>query len=70
MADFSFGKKKEPERKMPWGDENPYRIFGVTEDAPYEEVEQAYKALVEENQGNEKYCIQLEMMKEKIFDDR
>mmetsp|Transcript_22363 Transcript_22363/g.55920 ORF Transcript_22363/g.55920 Transcript_22363/m.55920 type:complete len:293 (-) Transcript_22363:63-941(-) len=67
---FSFGKKKEPERKAPWGDENPYRIFGVTEDAPYEEVEQAYKDLVAENEGNEKYCMQLEMMKEKIFDDR
>jgi len=28
--------KKEPERKKPWGDENPYRIFGVNEEAPYE----------------------------------
>ncbi len=55
---------------MPWGDENPYRIFGVTEDSPYEEVESAYKELVKENEGNEKYCMQLEMMKEKIFDDR
>jgi hypothetical protein len=67
---FSFGKKEEPARKMPWGDENPYRIFGVTEDSPYEEVESAYKELVKENEGNEKYCMQLEMMKEKIFDDR
>jgi hypothetical protein len=67
---FSFGRKKEPEKKQPWGDENPYRIFGVTEDAPYEEVEAAYAELVKENEGNDKYCIQLEMMKEKIFDDR
>jgi len=72
MLDFpSFGKKEpEPERKMPWGDENPYRIFGIVDDAPYEEVEAAYQALVEENKDNEKYCMQLEMMKEKIFDDR
>ena len=72
MIDFpSFGKKQpEPERKMPWGDENPYRIFGIVDDAPYEEVEAAYQALVEENKDNEKYCMQLEMMKEKIFDDR
>lgn len=71
MASFpGFGKKEPEKKKNPWGDENPYRIFGVTDDAPYEEVELAYKALVEENKENEKYCIQLEMMKEKIFDDR
>eukprot|EP00281_Chroomonas_sp_CCMP1168_P023193 CAMPEP_0206234824 /NCGR_PEP_ID=MMETSP0047_2-20121206/12800_1 /ASSEMBLY_ACC=CAM_ASM_000192 /TAXON_ID=195065 /ORGANISM="Chroomonas mesostigmatica_cf, Strain CCMP1168" /LENGTH=289 /DNA_ID=CAMNT_0053658943 /DNA_START=101 /DNA_END=970 /DNA_ORIENTATION=+ len=67
---FSFGKKKEEPKKNPWGNQNPYRIFGVTETAPYEEVEAAFKALVEENEGNEKYIMQLEMMKEKIFDDR
>jgi hypothetical protein len=67
---FSFGKKEEPPKKMPWGNENPYRVFGVTEDAPYEDVEQAFKELVQENEGNEKYIMQLEMMKEKIFDDR
>jgi hypothetical protein len=50
--------------------ENPYRIFGVNEEAPYEEVERAFKELVEENEGNEKYIMQLEMMKEDIFDQR
>lgn len=69
---FSFGKNKKDDgqRKMPWGDENPYRIFGVPEDAPYEEVEKAFKELVGENEGNEKYIMQLEMMKEKILDER
>lgn len=62
--------KKEPERKKPWGNENPYRIFGVNEEAPYEEVERAFKELVKENEGNEKYIMQLEMMKEDIFDQR
>jgi hypothetical protein len=66
---FGFGKKKQ-ENKTPFGGENPYRIFGVTEDAPYEEVEMAYKELCEEHAGNDKYLIKLEMMKEKIFDDR
>ena len=65
---FPFGKKEEP--KKPFGGENPYRTFGVTEDAPYEEVEAAYKELCEENAGDEKYLMKLEMMKERIFDDR
>jgi hypothetical protein len=71
-AEFSFGGfgKKKPEGKAPFGGENPYRVFGVTEDAPYEEVEMAYKELCEENAGDDKYLIKLEMMKEKIFDDR
>ena len=69
MISNPFGKK-EPERKKPWGNENPYRIFGVNEEAPYEEVERAFKELVAENQGNEKYIMQLEMMKEDIFDQR
>jgi hypothetical protein len=71
-ADFSFGGfgQKKPEGKAPFGGENPYRVFGVTEDAPYEEVEMAYKELCEENAGDDKYLIKLEMMKEKIFDDR
>jgi len=69
MISNPFGKK-EPERKKPWGNENPYRIFGVNEEAPYEEVERAFKELVEENAGNEKYIMQLEMMKEYIFDQR
>ena len=66
---FGFGQKKKSESN-PFGGENPYRVFGVTEDAPYEEVEMAYKELVAENEGNDKYLIKLEMMKEKIFDDR
>ena len=69
MISNPFGKK-EPERKKPWGNENPYRIFGVNEEAPYEEVERAFKELVAENEGNEKYIMQLEMMKEDIFDQR
>lgn len=70
-ADFSFGfGQKKQEGKAPFGGENPYRVFGVTEDAPYEEVEFAYKELVAENAGNDKYLIKLEMMKEKIFEDR
>jgi len=68
MVSFPFGKKEE--KKVPFGGENPYRTFGVTEDAPYEEVEAAYKELVEENKEDEKYCIKLEMMKEWIFDER
>jgi len=35
-----------------------------------QEVERAFKELVEENKGNEKYIMQLEMMKEDIFDSR
>ena len=62
--------REPPKPKKPWGDENPYRIFGVNEEAPYEEVERAFKELVEENEGNEKYIMQLEMMKEDIFDQR
>ena len=69
MVSFPFGKKG-PEEKPRFGGENPYRTFGVTEDAPYEEVEAAYKELVEEHKDDEKYCIKLEMMKEAIFDDR
>eukprot|EP00960_Hanusia_phi_P051796 761032-Hanusia_phi.AAC.5 len=72
MVSFPFGKGKKDDQaqKKPWGNENPYRVFGVTEDAPYEEVEAAYKELCAENEGNEKYLIKLEMMKEAIFDDR
>lgn len=69
MISNPFGKKPEAQKK-PWGNENPYRIFGVNEEAPYEEVERAFKELVEENEGNEKYIMQLEMMKEDIFDQR
>jgi len=69
MVSFPFGKKND-EEKPRFGGENPYRTFGVTEDAPYEEVEAAYKELVEEHKEDEKYCIKLEMMKEAIFDDR
>lgn len=36
----------------------------------HQEVERAFKELVEENEGNEKYIMQLEMMKEDIFDQR
>ncbi|KAJ1473054.1 hypothetical protein T484DRAFT_1837839 [Baffinella frigidus] len=69
MVSFpSFGKKETP--KPRFGGESPYRTFGVAEDAPYEEVEQAYKDLCAENEGNDKYLIRLEMMKEAIFDDR
>ena len=35
-----------------------------------QEVERAFKELVAENEGNEKYIMQLEMMKEDIFDQR
>ena len=72
MVSFPFGKGKKDDQaqKKPWGNENPYRVFGVTEDAPYEEVEAAYKELCAENEGNDKYLIKLEMMKEAIFDDR
>jgi len=69
MVSFPFGKKSDDEKPR-FGGENPYRTFGVTEDAPYEEVEAAYKELVAENKDDEKYCIKLEMMKEAIFDDR
>ena len=69
MISNPFGKKPE-EPKKPWGNENPYRIFGVNEEAPYEEVERAFQELVAENEGNEKYIMQLEMMKEDIFDQR
>jgi len=69
MISNPFGKKPEAPKK-PWGNENPYRIFGVNEEAPYEEVERAFKELVAENEGNEKYIMQLEMMKEDIFDQR
>merc|ERR1719183_2461465 len=69
MISNPFGKKPDAPKK-PWGDENPYRIFGVNEEAPYEEVERAFKELVAENEGNEKYIMQLEMMKEDIFDQR
>ena len=62
--------REPPKPKKPWGNENPYRIFGVNEEAPYEEVERAFKELVAENEGNEKYIMQLEMMKEDIFDSR
>ena len=37
MISNPFGKKPEPPKK-PWGNENPYRIFGVNEEAPYEVV--------------------------------
>lgn len=69
MISNPFGKKPDAPKK-PWGNENPYRIFGVNEEAPYEEVERAFKELVAENEGNEKYIMQLEMMKEDIFDQR
>lgn len=35
MISNPFGKKPDAPKK-PWGDENPYRIFGVNEEAPYE----------------------------------
>jgi len=71
MYTHTYAHAQKPEEpKKPWGNENPYRIFGVNEEAPYEEVERAFKELVEENEGNEKYIMQLEMMKEDIFDQR
>ena len=35
MISNPFGKKPDAPKK-PWGNENPYRIFGVNEEAPYE----------------------------------
>jgi len=68
MVSFPFGKKEPPKERF--GGESPYRTFGVAEDAPYEEVEKAYKELCAEHEGEDKYLIKLEMMKEAIFDDR
>ncbi len=71
MVSFPFGKKGGGKEEKPrFGGENPYRTFGVTEDAPYEEIEAAYKEMVAEHKDDEKYCMKLEMMKEAIFDDR
>ena len=69
MVGLPFGGKNKPEKER-FGGESPYRVFGVTEDAPYEEVETAYKELCKEHEGDDKYLIKLEMMKEAIFDDR
>jgi hypothetical protein len=54
---------------MPGGS-NLYRQFGITEDASYDEIVQAYERLCAKNTSNKKELIKLEVAKDRILEDR
>lgn len=60
------GRGKPEERKGP----NPYRSLGVSEDATYEEVEEAVKRLEIKFADEPKKKMMLEVYKDRIFEDR
>jgi len=45
-----------------------YRLFGLAEDATYDDVNNAYDELAEKYKGNPKMTIKLQVAKDKIFD--
>jgi len=47
-----------------------YRLFGISEDATYDDVNEAYDALLPRYEDNPKMKIKLEVAKDKIFDDK
>ena len=59
------GRKSE-EQKGP----NPYRSLGVSEDATYEEVEEAVKRLEIKYKSEPKKKMMLEVYRDRIFEDR
>lgn len=54
---------------MPGGS-NLYRQFGITEDAAYDEILEAYERLCAKSVGNKKELIKLEVAKDRILEDR
>jgi len=49
---------------------NPYRMFGITEDADYEEVESAYRRMCAKYAEDPKMMMKVEINKEAIMEDR
>lgn len=69
---FGFGSKK----KKPAADKsgktgtNPYRALGVSEDATYEDVDQAVKRLSIKYADDRKKLMMLDVYKDQIFEDK
>lgn len=59
---------KKEESKSPGT--NPYRVFGIPEDAEYEEIEAAYRRLCAKYGEDQKMLMKLEINKEAIMEDR
>lgn len=72
---FGFGSKKQstntnPTNSSSSGSANPYRALGVSEDATYEQVEDAVKRLSIKYADDRKKLMMLDVYKDKIFEDK
>lgn len=66
---FGFGSKKTTKSKDSSG-VNPYRALGVSEDATYDDVDQAVKRLSIKYADDRKKLMMLDVYKDKIFEDK
>lgn len=69
---FGFGSKKRgtANRGRDSSEVNPYRALGVSEDATYEEVDEAVKRLSVKYADDRKKLMMLDVHKDKIFEDK
>lgn len=70
---FGFGSKKKnvsASKGKSFSGTNPYRALGVSEDATYEDVDQAVKRLSIKYADDRKKIMMLDVYKDQIFDDK
>lgn len=69
---FGFGSKKRgtTNKGRDSSEVNPYRVLGVSEDATYEEVDDAVKRLSIKYADDRKKLMMLDVYKDKIFEDK
>lgn len=69
---FGFGRNKRgtTNKGRDSSEVNPYRALGVSEDATYEEVDEAVKRLSIKYADDRKKLMMLDVYKDKIFEDK
>lgn len=67
---FGFGSKKRGTPSKSDTGPNPYRALGVSEDATYEDVDEAVKSLSIKYADDRKKLMMLDVYKDKIFEDK
>ena len=67
---FSFGKSAQNKNQPSEEVLAAYRLLGIAEDATYDETTRAYETLVEKYKDNPKRKIQIDVAKDKVFEEQ